>query len=403
MNNFLSLSKNKICILDKLIRDGDIILGRGNIISKIDIRENLGNNPIYSSSSKDNGKMGEYGKYMFDEEMITWSIDGGGSFFYREKHKFSVTNVSGFIKVNTKKFDYKFLYEVLNYQHKFLKFDYQMKAHPSVIRDLYEVPMLSIKQQKRISSIFNSIDELIEIYRKKIKKHKYLKKATLNDLMTKGIDHLEFKESIIGKIPKTWEIKKLKDISEAPITKGSTPSTYGYKWTEEGILFLRSECVKINGFSLNGSMRISKEANKFLNRSQILGGDILVAITGYIGAVCIYPDNSEHANMNQHIARIRISDKYIRNFITYFLSTDIQRKKFIKIQTGQAYPQLSLKQIQDTYVCIPPKLEREKISKILNNLDEGIRILIDKRINLENLKKSIVKDIFNNNTKLKIN
>ena len=47
--------------------------------------------------------MGEYSKYMFSENMITWSIDGGGDFFLREGHKFSITNVCGFIKSDKKK------------------------------------------------------------------------------------------------------------------------------------------------------------------------------------------------------------------------------------------------------------------------------------------------------------
>ena len=57
-------------ILDDLVRQKQITLGRGNIISKIDIRNNPGPYPIYSSSAKKNGKMGEYGNYMFDEELM---------------------------------------------------------------------------------------------------------------------------------------------------------------------------------------------------------------------------------------------------------------------------------------------------------------------------------------------
>ena len=38
-----------------------IKLGRGNVISKNDIRNNPGKYPIYSLSAINNGKMGEYG------------------------------------------------------------------------------------------------------------------------------------------------------------------------------------------------------------------------------------------------------------------------------------------------------------------------------------------------------
>jgi type I restriction enzyme S subunit len=75
-------------------------LSRGQVISKKDIERTPGDYPIYSSSVTGNGTFGYYGDYMFDEELITWSVDGGGHFFHRLKHRFSVTNVCGFMRVD---------------------------------------------------------------------------------------------------------------------------------------------------------------------------------------------------------------------------------------------------------------------------------------------------------------
>ena len=44
----------------------------------------------------------------------------------------------------------KYLHEVLDYQHRHLNFDYQFKAHPSVIEKLYVVPLLPLKKQLKI-------------------------------------------------------------------------------------------------------------------------------------------------------------------------------------------------------------------------------------------------------------
>jgi hypothetical protein len=81
---------------------GDIVLGRGKIISQKDIEADPGDYPVYSSSAKGNGEFGRYGKFMFDEELVTWSVDGGGKFFYRPKSRYSITNVSGFLRVTAK-------------------------------------------------------------------------------------------------------------------------------------------------------------------------------------------------------------------------------------------------------------------------------------------------------------
>ncbi|MGV0997124.1 restriction endonuclease subunit S [Empedobacter falsenii] len=120
--------------LSDLVKKGIVSLGRGRIISSIDLQKNPGIFPVYSSSSQKGGLFGLYNEYDFNEELLTWSVDGGGYFFYRPKHKFSVTNVSGILKVNEPIYDYKFLYYSLVYQHSKEVFDYVDKAHPSVIK-----------------------------------------------------------------------------------------------------------------------------------------------------------------------------------------------------------------------------------------------------------------------------
>ena len=148
--------------LDEYVRTGQVELGRGNIISKLDIETCPGPYPIYSSSAHGDGKFGEYGKFMFDEELISWSVDGGGNFFYRPKHQFSVTNVSGFLRIKAKDLGYRFLYYSLALQHRDISFDYTTKAHPSVIRKLYSIPSISKHEQDRIVGVLSTLDEAIE-------------------------------------------------------------------------------------------------------------------------------------------------------------------------------------------------------------------------------------------------
>lgn len=148
-------------LLEDLEREKMITLGRGNIISKIDINAIPGNYPIYSSSATGNGEFGRYGKYMFEDERVTWSIDGGGRPFYREKHKYSVTNVCGWLKINTDKLITKFVYYCLLFQWNMLKFDYTYKAHPSIIKEIYRIPMLPISIQKVIVEQLDKINNQI--------------------------------------------------------------------------------------------------------------------------------------------------------------------------------------------------------------------------------------------------
>jgi len=171
-------------LIEELEELGLVELSRGNVISKKDIEHIPGNFPIYSSSIKNNGLFGYYGKNMFDEELITWSVDGGGHFFHRPKHKFSVTNVSGYMRLKTKNINYKFLASQLEFLHTKLAFDYQSKAHPSVIRKLYLLSIPSIEEQQKIASLLSAADKEIAIHQNQLTTLKQQKKGLMQQLLT---------------------------------------------------------------------------------------------------------------------------------------------------------------------------------------------------------------------------
>lgn len=167
--------------LDELIQEGVVRLNRGNIIPKHQ-KDNTYKYPVYSSSTQNNGLMGYNDTYMFDKELITWSIDGGGNFFYRKKHKFNVTNVCGIMQVDENVYSYRFITEMLTYQHSKMKFDYQSKAHPSVISSLYSLPCLPISEQTFYCQLFIVLDKKMHIEQCSLNKLKEQKKYLLSKM-----------------------------------------------------------------------------------------------------------------------------------------------------------------------------------------------------------------------------
>ena len=167
--------------LDRLIEEGIVKLNRGNIIPKHS-KDTMYQYPVYSSSTQNNGLMGYNDSYMFDKELITWSIDGGGNFFYRKKHKFNVTNVCGIMQVDESIYTYRFIVEMLIYQHSRMKFDYQSKAHPSVISSLYSLPVIPLSQQKYYCQMFMAMDEKFQTEQSYLYKLKEQKKYLLSKM-----------------------------------------------------------------------------------------------------------------------------------------------------------------------------------------------------------------------------
>ncbi len=233
-------------------------------------------------------------------------------------------------------------------------------------RDLQALELLvpPLPEQRKIAAILSSVDDAIAATGKVIEQTKRVKQGLLQALMTRGIGHTRFKKTEIGEIPESWELVPLGDVC-AHITKGATPTTYGYQWIEsgdDGVLFLRSECVSEEGFQLRGSERIPEPAHASMSRSEIRGDDVLVTITGNVGRVGQVPEEIERGNINQHLARVRVEARELfQDFVHLALQTKRQRNRFETIVTGLAYPQLSLKQIRETIVPMPRRAEQEEI------------------------------------------
>lgn len=173
-----------------LERVGVLELSRGKVISKKSIASDPGQYPIYSSSVHNNGLFGCYGSFMFDEELITWSVDGGGDFFYRPHHKFSVTNVCGYMRVR-RDVHCQFLAMQLQQQHSTKSFDYQIKAHPSVVRAEYLVYLPELKEQVAVAEVLSDMDEELIILESRLTKARDLKQAMAQALLTGRIRLVE--------------------------------------------------------------------------------------------------------------------------------------------------------------------------------------------------------------------
>lgn len=177
--------------LGQIEKKGFVKLFRGNVISKKDINQTPGEYPIYSSSVISNGIFGSYGKFMFDEELITWSIDGGGHFFYRSKHRFSVTNVCGYMRVISPSLSCRFLAYCLQQLHSRKVFDYTKKAHPSVIRNEYSLSLPPIEEQKAIAEVLSDMDAEITALEERLEKAKAIKQGMMQQLLTGKIRLVE--------------------------------------------------------------------------------------------------------------------------------------------------------------------------------------------------------------------
>jgi type I restriction enzyme, S subunit len=204
-------------------------------------------------------------------------------------------------------------------------------------------------------------------------------------------------ETVVGFVPTSWKIRSLQEISDF-ITKGGTPTTYGFEWSTEqdGVPFFRSECVTDDGFNPKGMNFISLAAHQQMIRSEVKPGDLLITITGNVGRVAFAPEQYEKANINQHIARIRVQEntEADRSYVYHYLKHEGFATYYRAILTGQAYPQISLQQVRETPIAFPPLPEQRKIATILTAMDDKLDVIARLVVATQKLKQGLMQTLF---------
>ena len=138
-------------------------LSRGKVFSKEYLRDNMGQYPVYSSQTTNNGEFGRISTYEYDGEYLTWTTDGAyaGTIFYR-RGKFSITNVCGLIEPNSNTVNIKFLYYWLGIEAK--KYVYVGMGNPKLMSNqmaTIEIPIPPMEEQQRIVAILDKFETLV--------------------------------------------------------------------------------------------------------------------------------------------------------------------------------------------------------------------------------------------------
>lgn len=352
-------------VLGELERKNILKLGRGNVISKVEIKNTPGDFPVYSSSVIGDGEIGRYGKYMFDDERITWSIDGGGNFFYRNNLKYSVTNVGGWIKVlDNTILNTKYLYYSLSSSWKNQKYNYIKKAYPSVIRTEYDIPLPPLPVQEEIVKILDKFTDLENELENELRMRKMQFNAYRDKLLT---------------FDKNGGVKFEKLGTIAYVSKG--------KQLNKDNLFPNGRYAVING-----GVKPTGYWNKY-NFHQ----DLITISQG--GASCGFVDFQNKpfwAGAHCYVITDESSDVNYK-FLYYVLKN--KEHKLMKLKHGAGIPSLTKSSVETLKIPVPP-LEKQKeivekldkFNDMCNEISDGLPLEIELR---KKQKKYILNKLLN--------
>lgn len=241
----------------------------------------------------------------------------------------------------------------------------------SDIRSL-KIPLPPLPEQKKIAEILTTVDDKIEAIEARIKQTQALKKGLMQRLLTKGIGHDKFKDSPLGEIPESWEVKHINQTLK--IASGKD-----YKHLKEG---------KIPVYGTGGFMT-------FVNDFLYDGDSVGIGRKGTIDKPVYLTGKFWTVDTLFYTKDFKCT---IPKFLYYvFLTVNWKRHN-----EASGVPSLSKATIEKIKIPVPPLSEQSKIVEILTSVDNKIEVLEEKKSNYQTLKKGLMQQLLTGKMRVNI-
>jgi type I restriction enzyme S subunit len=254
-----------------------------------------------------------------------------------------------------------------------------------------QIPPLS--EQQRIAEILSTVDAKIEIIDQQISETQELKKGLMQQLLTKGIGHTEFKDSVLGKIPKSWEVLKVGDTC-------SLKGGFAFKSSdscEHGIRWVKIANVGVNKIKWNDESFLP-HGFEIQHRDFVLNeGDIILAMTrpilnGKLKIARISKFDSGSL-LNQRVGRILENNNLNKDFAYQVFNSFLFISAMEKELVGTDPPNISSSMFEELNIALPPLKEQVEIAEILTSYDQKLEVLSEKKTTYQELKQGLMQQL----------
>jgi type I restriction enzyme S subunit len=283
----------------------------------------------------------------------------------------------------TKEIDINYLYESLK------RIKYQSTEHKRYWISEYQylkIPIPPVPEQQKIAEILSTVDAKIEIIDQQISETQDLKKGLMQQLLTKGIGHTEFKDSALGEIPKSWEVEGLGTLLKS-IKGGGTPSKdvpeYWRKeipWVtvkdlKKLILDDAIDCISEDGLD-NSAANLIPAWTLIISTRMAVGKAVFVTIDVAI---------------NQDLKALFPKDNLSKYFLFhwFFANSD----DILKLASGSTVKGIRLEVLKGLKIALPSIEEQRQISEILTSVDDKLEVLSEKKTTYQEMKQGLMQQL----------
>lgn len=192
-----------------------------------------------------------------------------------------------------------------------------------------------------------------------------------------------------------WEMCKLGTLV-TKVGSGSTPKGGDAVYTSIGHYFVRSQNVGMGFLMLDNIAHINDDIHQKHKATEIYENDVLLNITGAsIGRTAVATKELEGGNVNQHVCIIRTNSKVNPKFLCDYIQTQRIQNHIKSLQTGGSREGLNYEQIRSFPISLPSINEQNKLTCLLDKINERIATQVRLIDRLQSLMKGIRHRIIN--------
>ena len=255
-----------------------------------------------------------------------------------------------------------------------------------------KIPAPDLPTQLRIAAILGSIDEKIELNRKKIVELKALAK-TIYDYWFVQFDFpdkngtpykssggkMVWNEQLKREIPEGWEVKSIGSI-ETNIVTGKTPNTDDATNFGNDIPFLTIDDLRGHVYTFTSQRSLSEKGAKLQSSKFIPPNSLCVSCIGTIGEISF---SAKCSQTNQQINSIVFDDDNYREYIYFYLK---QYFRSAIVKTGNTFANMNKGEFARILCLVPSKKTlacfhaiAQSVFEQLRNMEHQIMLQIEAR------------------------
>jgi len=203
-----------------------------------------------------------------------------------------------------------------------------------------------------------------------------------------------YKQTELGVIPEDWAVVQLQEVANVVDSLHQTPS-----FAEDGYPMVRVSDIKTGNLNFDVALKVSESIFvEFTKNYKPKRGDIVLSRVGSYG-ISSFVETDEPFCMGQNT--VVLQSKLPARFLYYVLNSRGTRQQIEDGSYGSGYKSLSLKNIKDLRIPVPPRdTEQHAIATTLSDVDALIgaldRLIAKKR----DLKQATMQQLLTGQTRL---